>query len=148
MNLSEHFTLEELVVSSTAVRLDIDNTPSTEVVDHLRVLSSGLEQVRKILNAPMHINSGYRSPELNRVLKGVPNSAHISGYAADFVCPQFGTPLEIVKRVVDEPGLDFDQIIQEGTWVHLSFAPAMRRDILTAHFSGGNGATYSKGVRE
>jgi hypothetical protein len=148
MNLTEHFTLEELVFSYTAVRLNIYNTPSSKVVDHLGVLSRGLEEVRKILNAPMRIDSGYRSPKLNEVVGGVPNSAHISGYAADFICPQFGTPLEIVKRVVAESGFDFDQIIQEGTWVHLSFAPAMRRDILTAHFSGGKGATYSMGVHE
>jgi hypothetical protein len=145
MNLSDHFSLEELSFSSTATARGIDNTPTAEVVDHLRILAAGLERIRAILAAPLHIDSGYRSSELNRLVRGVPTSAHVSGFAADFVCLQFGSPLQIVYRLHNEPDLEFDQIIQEGTWVHISFAPTMRREVLTAHFSGGK-ATYTRGV--
>jgi zinc D-Ala-D-Ala carboxypeptidase len=146
MNLSEHFTLEELTSSSTALRKGIDNhAPNEEVMDHLRVLASGLERVRAILGAALHIDSGYRSPALNKAVGGVATSAHITGYAADFICPGYGTPLQVVKILTEPHAMEFDQIIQEGTWVHISFVPAMRRSILTAHFVDGK-ARYENGV--
>lgn len=145
MQLSEHFTFEELTFSSTAVRRNIDNEPNLIVTGHLRTTAAGLERVRVILGAPLHIDSGYRSPALNTAVGGVSNSAHLSGFAADFVCPAFGNPLAIVHRLQTEAGLEFDQLIQEGTWVHISFAPTMRRMVLTAHFNGGP-ATYTHGA--
>ena len=143
--LTEHFSLEELIFSSTAVRLGIDNAPAPEVVTNLTTLANGLEQVRTLLgNQPMHIDSGYRSAALNKQVGGVPSSAHVQGYAADFICPAFGTPLQIVEEIAASD-IQYDQVIQEGTWCHLSFAPAMRRRVLTAHFDDGI-ATYSEGV--
>jgi zinc D-Ala-D-Ala carboxypeptidase len=145
MQLTEHFTLEELTFSSTAVARGIDNSPLPETAKHLAVLAQGLEKVRAILGAPMHIDSGYRCPSLNGIVRGVRTSAHLTGYAADFVCPQFGASLAIVQKLAAESALQFDQVIQEGTWVHISFAPTMRRQILTAHFESGV-ATYTHGV--
>src|SRR5262249_10185180 len=97
MNLTAHFTLEELVFSSLAVRLKLDNTPSAEVIEHLKLLAMGLEQLRSRLAAPIHIDSGYRCPLLNSLIHGAVHSAHLLGYAADFVCPGFGSPQEIVR---------------------------------------------------
>ena len=145
--LTTHFSLEELTRSDTAVRLGIDNTPSDAILANLNVLAQGLEQVRSLLNIfnrPVIISSGYRCPKLNKALHGASNSAHMNGYAADFICPDFGTPLDIVKRIATSD-LQFDQVIQEGTWVHISFDPKMRRDVLTAHFVNGV-ATYTNGV--
>ncbi len=142
--LTEHFSLDELVFSSTAQRLGIDNTPSLETISHLTILAMGLEKIRAMLGFPIHIDSGYRCPQLNREINGARNSAHLTGYAADFICPQFGTPVEIV-RLVSKSGLIFDQCIQEGTWVHISFDPAARRQLLIAHF-GATGTTYTEGV--
>ena len=143
--ITEHFSLDELIFSSTAVRLGIDNAPPPEVVTNLATLANGLEQVRTLLgNQPMHIDSGYRSAALNQQVGGVPSSAHVQGYAADFICPAFGTPLQIVQAIAASD-IQYDQVIQEGTWCHLSFAPAMRRQVLTAHFDDGI-ATYSEGV--
>ncbi len=68
----------------------------------------------------------------------------MSGFAADFVCPSFGSPLEIVKAIAVS-NINFDQCIQEGTWVHISFDPAMRREVLTANFHQGE-AYYTEGV--
>jgi Peptidase M15 len=144
MNLSEHFSLEELVFSSTAVRLGLDNTPTPGVIANLTTLAMGLELVRKALGFPMHIDSGYRSPKVNKAVGGAVNSAHLMGYAADFTCAQFGTPLEIV-RLIAKCGFQFDQIIQEGTWVHISFDLRARRQVLTAHFGPG-GTTYTSGI--
>jgi len=80
---------------------------------------------------------------LNRAVNGAPNSAHLMGYAADFVCPAAGTPLEIVTKIKSSY-IHFDQCIQEGTWVHISFDPKARNEVLTAHF-GPNGTSYTKG---
>ncbi len=146
MQLTEHFKLEELAFSSTAIARGIDNTPPPELLSHLQLLAAGLEQVRALLDAPLHIDSGYRCGALNAIVRGVPSSAHVSGYAADFVCPQFGSPLEIVKAITRPPSsIQFDQLIQEGTWVHISFAPTLRNEVLTAHFKSGK-VSYSRGV--
>ena len=142
--LSEHFTLEEMIFSSTAIRLSIDNSPSMPIVAHLTALAAGLEKVRALLGAPMHIDSGYRCPSLNSAVGGAKESAHMTGYAADFTCQAFGPPLSIVQAIV-ENGIKFDQCIQEGTWVHISFDPKLRGQVLTAHF-GQHGTTYTQGV--
>ena len=143
--LSEHFPLEELTFSATAQRKQIDNKPPAEVLENMKRLAAGLEEVRAALgNKPMRINSGYRSPKLNRAVGGARLSAHMAGYAADFVCPDFGSPLKIVKALA-ATGIQFDKLIQEGTWVHISFAPEARRQMLTAHF-GPNGTSYTAGV--
>jgi len=135
--LTEHFSLEEL--TATAHR-GIDNTPPAPIMPHLQTLAEGLEQVRALLGHPLHINSGYRSPTLNTEVGGAKNSAHMSGFAADFICPAAGSPLDICRTIVHS-SIAFDQIIQEGAWVHLSFAPAMRRSILTK-----DGAGYKSGL--
>jgi hypothetical protein len=76
---------------------------------------------------------------------GSATSDHQKGFAIDFTCPDFGTPLECVKKI-SASDIQFDQLIQEGTWIHISFAPAMRRQILEAHFSKGQKTTYTLGM--
>jgi zinc D-Ala-D-Ala carboxypeptidase len=142
MNLTEHFTLAELIASNKAQELGINNTPPSEIMPALSLLAIGLESVRILLGSPMRINSGYRSPDLNEAVGGVRTSAHCLGWAADFICPGYGTPQEIVQRIAGS-SLEFDQIICEGTWVHFSVAPALRRQVLAAHFGPG-GATYTR----
>jgi zinc D-Ala-D-Ala carboxypeptidase len=142
--LTAHFSLEELLRSNTGERLHIDNSPSPEVVQHLMVLAQGLEKIRALLGAPLNIDSGYRCPALNRAVGGVPDSAHVQGYAADFVCPGYGSPLQIARAIAGS-AIAFDQCIQEGSWCHVSFDPRLRHQALTATF-GPSGATYSQGV--
>lgn len=144
MKLTDHFSLEELCFSSTAQRMGIANAPNLETVTHLTILASGLEKIRALLGHPLHIDSGYRCPALNKAVGGVPSSAHVDGYAADFICPEFGSPLKIAQTI-QASGIKVDQCIQEGTWVHVSFAPPLRQQYLTAAFGPG-GAIYSKGV--
>ncbi|WP_175980971.1 D-Ala-D-Ala carboxypeptidase family metallohydrolase [Burkholderia sp. BCC1630] len=147
-NLTAHFTLEELIASDTARRRGIDNTPSATVAANLRRTAEVLERVRDVLGGrPVIVTSGYRSPELNSAVGGVANSAHRSGLAADFVCPKFGAPLDIC-RAISRSSIEFDQLIQEGTWVHIGIAAAgvkPRRQVLTASF-GSTRTTYSEGL--
>ena len=150
--VSPNFWLSELLHSDTAVRLGIPNVPKTVALANVRnVLAPGLERIRALLGKPVLVSSGYRSPELNAAVHGAANSAHLLGLAADFRAPAFGTPLQIAKalsRFDAAVEVNFDQLIQEGTWVHVGFAAPgkiARREVLTAHFSAG-GVRYSAGL--
>lgn len=82
--LSENFTLEEFTRSDTATRLGIDNTPGEKELEALRILvERTLQPLRDRLGIPVHVNSGYRCPELNEAVGGVPTSQHQKGEAAD-----------------------------------------------------------------
>jgi hypothetical protein len=125
--LSPHFTLEELCLSETAVRAGIDNTPSADVVANLARLAKMLEKVRALLKSPIHITSGFRCPELNARIGGSKTSAHLDGRAADFICPVFGTPYAVAKKIA-AARLGYDQMIHEyGRWVHIAVPRAQER---------------------
>jgi hypothetical protein len=144
--LTPNFTLERLCASSTALRLGIDNTPPENLIANARRLAEGLEEVQRVLGFSLHHDSGYRCPELNAAVHGVPTSQHTKFEAEDFTCPQFGTPLEIVK-LISGSTIHFDQLIAEGNWCHVSFTETPRREVLTAHFLGGK-VTYTAGLGE
>jgi uncharacterized protein YcbK (DUF882 family) len=136
MKLSEHFTLEELTFSQTAVRNGINNNPSQAVRNNLKTLADNLEKIRTFLGYPLRISSAFRCMELNRKIGGSVNSAHMDGLAADFTCEKFGKPIDVVKAL-HKSGIKVDQVIEEGTWVHVSFDPKMRQQFLTATFING-----------
>jgi hypothetical protein len=142
MKLTEHFTLEEFVVSQEAIRRGIDNTPDADTIDHLRALASYLEDLRTMMGQPIVISSGYRCPALNAAVGGVGLSAHQTGYAADILVPGFGLPITVCRAIVslDQP---FDQVIHEyGAWAHISIDPQCRRQQLTIC----PGGTYQRGL--
>ncbi|TSP13968.1 D-Ala-D-Ala carboxypeptidase family metallohydrolase [Cupriavidus campinensis] len=146
--LSEHFFLLEFLVSDTAARRGIDNTPSDEVIANLRRVASKLEEIRALTKRPIVVTSGYRSLALNRAVGGSKTSAHVQGLAADIHCQPF-TPFELGQMLIDAK-IDFDQLIQEGTWLHVGLAAAgkkPRRQLLTAVF-GKEGTTYKEGCFE
>lgn len=149
MKLTKHFTLEELTRSDVAVRKGIDNTPPGFVIENLRRLADRLETLRALLDAPIIVSSGYRCPILNHAIGGSRTSAHTSGLAADFIAPDFGTPLEIA-RVIERhaDALDYDQLIYEGAWVHIGFTLVSfsRREVLTAHFGEDGKVRYTEGL--
>jgi hypothetical protein len=145
MSLSGNFSLDEFTASQTATRQGIKNTPSAAVVENLRMLAALLEQIRTLLGShSIHISSGYRSLALNRHIGSNDTSAHVRGYAADFTCPAFGKPIEVAKKIA-ESNLKFDQLIYEGTWIHLSCDPQNRRQVLTARFKDGH-TYYTTGI--
>lgn len=139
--LSQHFSLEEMTATNTG----LPNQPATEAdMDNLRRTANAMEGVRALLGRPIRISSGYRSPAVNKKVRGVSTSAHCQGYAVDFTCPQYGSPAKVAKAIA-ESDIQFDQCIYEGTWVHLSFDPRMRGEVLTARFIKGK-AVYSLGI--
>jgi hypothetical protein len=140
--LSPNFTLEELTHSQTAVRRGIKNEANAVIRNNLTITAANMEAVRKLLgDNPILVSSGFRNLEVNRAIGGSTRSAHMEGWAIDFTCPRFGTPQQIVDKVKDSD-IKFDQLIEEGTWVHISFAPARRRQVLKATFKNGK-ATYT-----
>jgi putative chitinase len=135
--LSPHFSLEELTVTDTG----LDNTPNAEEEARLSTLADFMEKVRAALGGhPIIVNSAFRSEAVNEAVGGVPDSAHRLAYACDFTCPAFGSPLMIAERLVTahaQGAIDYDQLIYEQTWVHVSRDPQLREEVLTHTADGG-----------
>ncbi len=117
-----HFTIKELVRSDTATRLGINNMPPASAVKALNALVDNvLDPLRDAWGGPIHVNSGYRCPRLNRIVGGTPGSQHQRGEAADITV---GSParnrrlLALIKRL----DLPVDQCIDEKgcRWIHVS----------------------------
>jgi hypothetical protein len=146
--LTSNFTLDELLVSQTAARLGLDNTPPPEVVDELaRLCQLVLQPLRDAAQRPVVISSGYRANKVNKAVGGARLSAHLYGRAADLIIPG-ETPRATCERIV-ALNLPYDQVILEfDAWVHVAIAaPGVepRRQQLTARRTGG-GTTYLKGL--
>lgn len=147
--LGSFFWLSEFLRSDTATRAGLDNRPGRAELANIRgVLAPGMERVRNLLGGPVQITSGFRSPAVNRAVGGSAASQHCQGLAADFIAPGFGTPRSVARHLMTHaPELRFDQLIFEGTWVHISFVSGKGRgEALTAHFMPGQPVTYSRGV--
>lgn len=133
-NLSKHFTLAEL--SITQVRT-ADNTPPPRIIPALKDTAARMERIREVLGGnPVVVSSGYRSPLVNKIVGGAIASAHMTGRAVDFICPAFGPPLAIARAII-AAGVQFDQLIEEGSWVHISFDERMRGQVLSKSPAGG-----------
>lgn len=148
--LSEHFWLSEFTASQAATRSGLSNQPeSLDVLTNLTETANLLEKVRTLLGGKaIKVNSGYRSPEVNTAVGGSATSAHCKGCAVDFTSPSFGTPKQICAAIIKSK-LVFDQLIYEGTWVHIAVAEpgkAPRNQVLTAVFKAGQGTTYLSGL--
>lgn len=150
--LSPHFTLEEATHSQTATRLGIDNAPvDIETLERIRQAAEQMELVRSLLrDEPITVSSWYRSPALNTAVGSGPTSAHLLGLAVDLICPGFGSPLDIARHLASHSRgtpLRYDQIIHEGSWVHVGFLGRERRELLTAVFVPGHATQYMAGLR-
>lgn len=133
--ITENFTLEELCHSNTAVAKGLENIPNKSQVENLKSLAINLLQpVRDLYGKPMIINSGFRSPEVNKAVNGSPTSDHMNGKAADVRTPNPRGLFNLVRN----SGLSFDQLILYPTFVHMSFRSkdANRNQVL-----------YAKGVQ-
>ena len=145
-NLTAHFLIEDVTNSFTGTRKGIDNTLPLELEGNVLRAAQGMEEIRSVLgDNPVTIHSWYRCADLNAAVGGVGHSAHMEGFAVDFVCPAFGQPVDIVKAVIAS-NVRYDKIIQEGNWVHVSFDPQLRMQVMTAHFDSDGKATYTPGV--
>jgi len=137
MNLSEHFSLRELTKTKTG----IENVPNEEQVNNLKRVCGWLEQLRRRWNNlygegddPIIINSGFRSPEVNKAVGGVSTSNHLTGCAADIRCIGMEQALRYAAILLDISDLnneDFDELLIEQkthvVWIHFAVKPSCNR---------------------
>jgi len=117
MNLSPHFTLEELTHTD---HRELNNEPNASEMANLTRLAAFLEQVKTVLGGkPIMVNSAFRSKAVNDAVGSKDTSQHRIGCAADIRVPGM-TPDEVVKAVI-AAGLEYDQVIREfDRWTHIS----------------------------
>ena len=117
MNLSPHFTLDELTHTD---HRELDNTPTQDEISNLQRLANFLEEVKTVLGGkPIMVNSAFRSKQVNDAVGSKDTSQHRIGCAADIRVPTM-TPDEVVRAVIAS-GIGYDQIIREfDRWTHIS----------------------------
>ena len=131
--LSEHFTLGEMTVSN---HKEVYNIPSHEAIANLANLSKWLEVLRERVGTPIIINSGYRSPQLNRKIGGAANSNHLTGCAVDIRTSGMEQAIcyaAILINYAKESQQDFDELLIEknrygAIWLHFAVRPRDNRN--------------------
>ena len=135
--LSPHFTLGELCKTKTG----IENVPNEAQVENLKRLCRWLEQLRRRWNNlygegddPIIINSGFRSPKVNKAVGGVPTSNHLTGCAVDIRCIGMEQALRYASILLDLSDLnreDYDELLIEQKrnviWIHFAVRPSGNR---------------------
>lgn len=128
----QYFTIQELTASSTAQARGIDNKPNAQVQANLtKLIDAVLDPVRRIWGRPITVNSGYRCPALNAAVRGVANSQHLTGEAADITTGTREGNRELFEKI-SRSGVPFDQLIDESgySWIHISYSGRNRRQVL------------------
>lgn len=129
--MTPHFHIEEVEHSNIAERLGINNKLPEHLLSNALFTAHGMEDVRTLLGKPIPVSSWYRSPRLNAYIGGDKASQHMLAQAVDFICPAFGSPYAVASAI-RASRIQFDQLIYEHTWVHISFSPLRaRREVLT-----------------
>lgn len=118
--ISQYFSDAEAVITQ---HRNIDNTPPTEVWPVIFNTAQRMDVVRRVLGNPVIVSSWYRSAALNAAVGSrAKMSQHMKGEAVDFICPGAGSPTDVAAALLrDVELLQFDQLILEHTWVHISF---------------------------
>ena len=151
MQLTEHFTLEELTTSPTAKKLGLSNTPTSQHIENMKYCCEKiLEPVRAHFGRPVKINSSYRAPAVNKAVGGSTTSQHVNGQAIDYEIE--GVDNKVVADWVAD-NLEFDQVILEfytagdknSGWVHTSIKKegGNRKQRLIATKSKSGGTVYT-----
>ena len=146
MRLSKNFSLKELTHSPTAHRLGINNKPTQADILRLEILCRNvLQPLRDALGFPIRVNSGYRSPELNRAIGGSPTSDHMMGRAADIEAWQGDHDNLLIMKFLRDSPVEFKQLIWEfgGAWIHVSYQQGHNRgEVLEAYKNDAGRTQY------
>ena len=161
MRLSKNFTLQELIYSSTALRLGIDNSPTKEGVLKLTLLATSLLQPLRERLGALRVTSGYRSPQLSEAIGSSANSQHCRYEAVDLKLVKRGKMDNIlIYQALIDLDLDFDQCILEfgdstqyldptnPDWIHLSWKISdNRKQVLIAYKDENNKTKYRPKIK-
>ena len=121
LNLSEHFTLDEMQKSETARRANINNIAYPEAVDNLRNLCVNvLEPIRAAYGSPIYVNSGFRSSVLNMMVGGAKHSYHLFGRAADVRGSDLLRLKSVVADLIKSGVIEPTEYIEYSTFIHLA----------------------------
>lgn len=119
----KYFKLEEFLTSYTARENKIENLPSFEIVENLKILAGFLDDVREAWGSGIDVSSGYRCEKLNKKVGGKKTSLHRKGWAVDLQ-PSNGKFEEFKDFLVEYlKGKNFDALIIESNssgdkWLH------------------------------
>lgn len=134
-NKPKYFSFRELISSSTAEAMGIDNTPEWDEITALKMLAMDvLDPIRVLWGHPIIVNSGYRSSQLNAAVGGVFNSQHrCQGMtaAADITTGNKQANILLTDMII-KSDIQYDQLIVEdgGRWLHVSFSLKPRRQVI------------------
>jgi len=152
MQLTQNFSLAEMVKSETALRNGLDNTPGETEIENLRMLCEHvLQPLRDSYQRGIKVNSGYRAPDVNAAVGGSRTSDHCKGQAADIEIP--GVPNYDLASYISQY-FYFTQLILEfytpgipdSGWVHVSYDPNnLKRQVMTAMRENGK-IVYKQGL--
>lgn len=127
MQLTTNFELSEFINSDIAKKEGINNAPTGGVICNLQLLCKNLLQpLRDLYKKPLFISSGYRCPQLNKLVGGVATSDHLKGCAADVKCNDIN---ELLTTLITSR-LSFDQAILYPTFLHLSYRDKKNRKMI------------------
>jgi len=137
--ISKHISYKEAVGSNYAKQKGIKNKPNEEQVENMKLLAEKVfEPLREWVDAPIKVNSMFRSLELNTALKGSKTSSHMKGEAMDITSMGGKSNLEMFHWIKDN--LEFDQLIwefgKEPKWLHVSFSKNNRKQVLVTKKRG------------
>ena len=137
--ISKHISYKEAVGSNYAKQKGIKNKPNEEQVENMKLLAKEVfEPLREWVDAPIKVNSMFRSLELNTALKGSKTSSHMNGEAMDITSMGGKSNLEMFHYIKDN--LCFDQLIwefgKEPKWLHVSFSKNNRQQVLVTKRPG------------
>lgn len=122
--MGKYFTIAELCNSDTADRRGIINRLPKEYLPHVQeLINHVLDPLREWYGKPIYVNSGYRCPELNKVVGGVENSYHVSGCAADIDARSYEENKKLFEYIREN--LPFTEVGWEGggRWIHVALVP-------------------------
>jgi zinc D-Ala-D-Ala carboxypeptidase len=153
MKLSKYVSLAEVIRSDTAKRKGIDNSPTAEHLENLKVISEEVfDKVREYFGVPLFISSGYRSAALNKAIGGSATSDHNLGRALDLDQDGHGNGvrnIDVLNYIINN--LEFDQVIAEFRrsdgdfdWVHVGYRKGANRKQVLEAYRDANGKTKYK----
>lgn len=120
----KYFKEQEFIKSTTARRNKIDNTPSSEILAHIRELIEFLDPIREKWGKPIYITSGYRCEALNSLVKGAKYSNHLTGYAADMKTENVSKFYYWLLKYLQDNKINWDELFLEtkgsSQWVHFA----------------------------